>query len=217
MNEEENFLARWLRLKGEAADGEQRFAHPAEVSKDDGSKTVQATDSADFDIASLPAIDSITAATDVRAFLQSGVPAELTKAALRQLWTVDPAIRDFIGIAENQWDFTDPAGIPGFGPLDASHDLPKLVAQAMGDQSLSLHATEPADASQSVTTPVTGQSQVRDGNAATDIQATIDTPAKATATEVASDTDQALPETKIAASQQEWAPVARSHGSALPK
>ena len=62
-------------------------------------------------------IDSIVAGSDIRAFLQSGVPAELTKAALRRAWTTDPAIRDFIGIAENQWDFTDPTSIPGFGPL----------------------------------------------------------------------------------------------------
>ena len=40
--------------------------------------------------------------------------------------------RDFIGIAENQWDFTDPASIPGFGPLQEHDDVAKLVAQAMG-------------------------------------------------------------------------------------
>jgi hypothetical protein len=70
-----------------------------------------------FDPASLPSIDAITADTDIIAFLQSGVPAELTRAALRRAWTSDPAIRDFIGVAENQWDFNDPNGAPGFGPL----------------------------------------------------------------------------------------------------
>ena len=71
--------------------------------------------------ASLPSIDAITADTDIIAFLQSGVPAELTRAALRGAWTSDPAIRDFIGVAENQWDFNDPNGIPGFGPLGTVH------------------------------------------------------------------------------------------------
>jgi hypothetical protein len=85
-----------------------------------------------FDLSSLPPIEAITAGTDIRAFLQSGVPAELTKAALRRAWTTDPAIRDFIGIAENQWDFTDPNAIPGFGPLEPSDDVRKLVEQAMG-------------------------------------------------------------------------------------
>ena len=85
-----------------------------------------------FDPTSLPPIESITAGSDIRAFLQAGVPAELTKAALRRVWTTDPAIRDFIGIAENQWDFTDPTAMPGFGPLEATDDVRELVAQAMG-------------------------------------------------------------------------------------
>jgi hypothetical protein len=29
----------------------------------------------------------------------------------------DPAVRNFRGLAENDWDFTDPNGVPGFGPL----------------------------------------------------------------------------------------------------
>src|SRR5262249_15447610 len=64
--------------------------------------------------------------------LRAGVPADLTKAALRRAWTSDPAIRDFIGLAENQWDFTDPASIPGFGPLSAGEDVGGLLAQALG-------------------------------------------------------------------------------------
>ncbi len=102
-----------------------------------------------FDPASLPSIESITGSSDIRAFLQKGVPAELTKAALRRVWTTDPAIRDFIGIAENQWDFTDPTAMPGFGPLEATDDVRELVAQAMGKlgQALdpSAEATGPSD------------------------------------------------------------------------
>jgi TorA maturation chaperone TorD len=75
--------------------------------------------SASFDPASLPPLESIIAGTDIRSFLGSGVPVELTKAALRRAWATDPAIRDFIGIAESQWDFNDPTAMPGFGPLRA--------------------------------------------------------------------------------------------------
>jgi hypothetical protein len=82
-----------------------------------------------FDPASLPSIDSITAETDIVAFLKSGVPTELTRAALRRAWTSDPAIRDFIGIAENQWDFNDPNGMAGFGRLDASESGVTFLAQ----------------------------------------------------------------------------------------
>jgi TorA maturation chaperone TorD len=73
-----------------------------------------------FDPASLPPLQSITAATDIRLFLGSNVPVELTKAALRRTWVTDPTIRDFVGIAENQWDFNDPTAMPGFGPLGAN-------------------------------------------------------------------------------------------------
>jgi hypothetical protein len=44
----------------------------------------------------------------------------------------DPAIRDFIGIAENQWDFINPTTIPGFGPLQEASDKLSLIAQAAG-------------------------------------------------------------------------------------
>jgi hypothetical protein len=82
-----------------------------------------------FDPASLPSIESIVADTDIGAFLRSGVPAELTRAALRRAWASDPAIRDFIGIAENQWDFNDPDAIFGFGPLQATDNAPAVFTQ----------------------------------------------------------------------------------------
>ena len=61
----------------------------------------------------LPPIDSITAVSDVRAFLAAGVPEDVTRAALRRAWLTDPTIRDFVGLAENQWDFAKPDGVPG--------------------------------------------------------------------------------------------------------
>jgi hypothetical protein len=85
-----------------------------------------------FDPASLPAIDSIEAGSDVSAFLRPGVPADLARAALRRAWVADPAIRDFIGPSENAWDFTAPGGVPGFGPLRAIDDAWRLAAQLTG-------------------------------------------------------------------------------------
>ena len=85
-----------------------------------------------FDPTSLPSIESIVAETDITGFLQSRVPAELKQAALRRAWTSDPAIRDFIGIAENLWDFNDPTAMPGFGPMLEGDRSPELLAQALG-------------------------------------------------------------------------------------
>lgn len=136
----ENFVSRWARLKRNA--DTQRRTEPAgdplllpqvDASPCGAEATfAQPAVDAPFDPASLPSIETITVNTDIRGFLQSRVPAELTRAALRRAWASDPAIRDFIGIAENQWDFNDPDSIPGFGPLLESDNLPGLLAQALG-------------------------------------------------------------------------------------
>ena len=57
-----------------------------------------------LDAANLPPIDSIGAGSDILPVLASGVPADLTRAALRRAWSTDPAIRDFVGLSENSWD-----------------------------------------------------------------------------------------------------------------
>jgi Protein of unknown function (DUF3306) len=143
MSDSEAFVTRWSRLKREKSNEREARAHSepdrVEAQDETGHARPSETEPAGaqlpeqpFDLSSLPSIESITAGTDIRAFLQSGVPADLTKAALRRAWSADPAIRDFIGLAENQWDFTDPSAIPGFGPLEPGDDLQKLVAQAMG-------------------------------------------------------------------------------------
>ena len=139
----EGFLGRWSRKKIDA----EREAADAPIAP--GATDVPPTDAAglpapakneikapaeaapkpEFDLASLPSLDSITAATDIRAFLSPGVPKELARAALRRAWSADPAIRDFKGLAENDWDFTDPAAMPGFGALPPGYDVKKLVAQ----------------------------------------------------------------------------------------
>ena len=81
-----------------------------------------------FDAANLPPIESIGAASDIRPFLAPGVPADLTRAALRRAWSTDPAIRDFIGLSENSWDFNAQDGVPGFGSL-----TPQRLAQMNGE------------------------------------------------------------------------------------
>jgi hypothetical protein len=103
------------------------------LSSTDESRTDETSDD-DFDLSTLPSLDSITAATDVTAFLRKGVPLELSRAALRRAWTADPAIRDFVGLAENAWDFNDPNAIPGFGPLDYSQEqMRELVGKILGE------------------------------------------------------------------------------------
>jgi Protein of unknown function (DUF3306) len=122
MSEQENPLSRWARLKQAAKAKEEIEAASAGAA-------VAAVPEGAFDPASLPSIESIVGDTDIIAFLRKGVPADLTRAALRKAWASDPAIRDFIGIAENQWDFNDPKAIPGFGPLTPTESGVDILAQ----------------------------------------------------------------------------------------
>ena len=127
MSEPEKFLDRWSRRKHETA-GESAPADSKAAAAPSGEGK---TEEVSFDPASLPPLDSITAQTDISAFLKPGVPPDLARAALRRVWSTDPAIRDFIGPVENAWDFNDPNGIPGFGPIDAG-DVARLLEQVIG-------------------------------------------------------------------------------------
>jgi Protein of unknown function (DUF3306) len=136
MSEPENFLARWSsrklakRTPLERQDVPQRSGDattadngaPAETRTDGDAPEKQS-----FDPAQLPSLDSIGADTDVTAFLRRDVPPELTRAALRRAWTSDPAIKNFVGLVENGWDFNDPSAMPGFGPI-----TPEEVARLAG-------------------------------------------------------------------------------------
>lgn len=110
---EEEFLARWSRLKR----GSKPDAPLAEIAgpADEAAVPSPAAEAEpEVDLGSLPSIDAIAAGTDITAFLRKGVPQDLMHLALRRAWTADPAIRDFVGLAENAWDFNDPTAMPGF-------------------------------------------------------------------------------------------------------
>lgn len=116
---DEEFLARWSRRK-RASKSNPPPPETAKPAGDAGVRSPAAELEAEVDLGSLPSVDSITAGTDITAFLRKGVPQELMRGALRRAWSADPAIRDFVGLAENAWDFNDPNAMPGFGPLDCS-------------------------------------------------------------------------------------------------
>ncbi len=151
MTDEEGFLTRWSRRKRESdhespepkaadrgdvalrqdgadVDSTAAKAAPSPAGARDADEETRIAEP-EVDLASLPPVESIDARSDITAFLKSGVPAELTRAALRRVWTSDPAIRDFIEVAENQWDFATGVGIPGFGPIEASEELTRIASR----------------------------------------------------------------------------------------
>jgi Protein of unknown function (DUF3306) len=250
MTEPDNFLSRWSRRKLEAErdnDAPQRIdeaarppephtadAGPVAVSPD---KVPERRDNEDkneqpFDLTQLPSIESITAETDIRAFLQKGVPAELSRAALRRAWIADPSIRDFIEIAENQWDFVTGLDLPGFGTLDvAPEEIRKMVAEVFGEVVKSPTEPDPTGqtASGSAANPKEIEPMVADGDLAElatpqvvasviqDQTASTESPRDNPASIVRRDEDDdAMQQRKLEAGSEPL-PTRHSHGRALPQ
>ena len=160
MSEDRNFLSRWSRKKREAEKLPPQAAAPAAKDAEQkevaaptgGTKALSAettkTEAGEpkFDLASLPSIESIGADTDIRQFLRAGVPAELTRAALRRAWSSDPAIRDYIGLSENSWNFNEPGAMYGFDATDPGVDVRRLAEEMFGGGSKPV-AEKPPDLS----------------------------------------------------------------------
>ena len=229
MSDEENFIARWSRRKREAeqAAGEKpgvdaspdvstpsdvQSAEPAAASADAAQAAKTQADAPPVDLDSLPPIESITAGSDIRAFLAPGIPAHLTRAALRRVWVADPAIRDFVGLAENAWDFNAPGGVPGFGPALPLEEAQRLVAEMLRDDT-------PA--------PPESTSGLHEPSQMPDVSAPSHNPPEPAATTiapaaqpVASTPPDSAPSDAAAqdeAPQDRLTTVARQHGGALPR
>jgi hypothetical protein len=213
----QEFLQRWSRRKLGGADGE-REAPDAQAAEGEGAELALPADAppgapdaaaAAFDPASLPAIESITAASDVRAFLAPGVPLELTRAALRRAWVSDPNIRDFVGIAENQWDFTKPDGVPGFGPLELTAELHRMVAE-LPSATLSFDPAEAGANSGKTTMPDPAATSLPDRAAASPVMADLSAITQSGKQNAAAQND-------FADDEPIEPTVTRKHGGALPK
>jgi hypothetical protein len=227
MTEDKNFLSRWSRRKLEAEQQrdmaavpkpEQKSAEPADAAP------AEPTEAQPFDPATLPTVESIDAATDIRDFLKTGVPAELTRAALRRVWTSDPAIRDFIEIAENQWDFANASSIPGFGDLEVSEEMRRIAMQVMDagrpvpPAEVKTASAQPADDAEELPAeePVVAAATVAD-------EPEQDQPATLQDAAAPESVDAASPNVNVASQHEEprreyaELPFKRSHGRALPE
>jgi hypothetical protein len=61
------------------------------------------------------------------------VPVDIARAALRRAWSADPRIRDFVGLADYDWDYHTPGSAAGFGPLEMTDELRQMVARILGE------------------------------------------------------------------------------------
>ena len=161
------FLSRWSRLKEEARRSE-RDPQPDAAAAPAGAPPLEADPASVLpepeltpeELAALPKVEEITAASDISGFLRRGVPDALRNAALRRMWLLDPAIRDFVGEARDYaYDWNTPGGVPGSGALDLGDDVaamlrgvfgesPPAAPPVEGSQNREAVAASPGDASQ---------------------------------------------------------------------
>lgn len=127
MSGADGFVARWARRKAEAT---QARAAPA-VTEPPTPADPELI--GEIDPADLPRLEDLTAQSDLSAFLQPGVPQALRTAALRRMWVLDPAIRDFVSEAcDYAYDWNSPGGAPGYGALTLPDAARNALMRAMG-------------------------------------------------------------------------------------
>lgn len=221
MSENEHFLDRWSRRKREAkaADAEPP-AEPAHAGRPEPPTGSAARANPEVDLSSLPPIEAIDAETDITAFLREGIPQELGRMALRRAWTADPTIHDFVGLAENAWDFNDPNAMAGFGPLEHTAEQVATLVQCVVGGRAPAAESAPGSSSQAAedgACPVLADAQVPDS--AGRLSKAVESDEEVGAVEPPSGSvapqPTAYPE---AAREDDEAPVRRrTHGGALPR
>ncbi len=143
MSEDDRFLSRWSQRKRLVAEEARKAAEAAPAPAE------PLAEEEPFDLSLLPDLESLTPETDISLFMQKGVPDELRNLALRKMWALDPAIRNYVGDAlDYAWDWNAPGGVPGGGDLGMGFDTAKMVAQIFGDQHTDKNVIDPAAAQQ---------------------------------------------------------------------
>jgi len=117
MSGDDNFLSRWAKRKREA------LTQPAAEAEAPGGEEGQQTQADEgeeqpFDLSLLPDLETLTGESDIQSFLHKAVPDALRNAALRKVWALDPAVRNYVGEAlDYAYDWNTPGGVPGFGEI----------------------------------------------------------------------------------------------------
>lgn len=104
--EEDGILRRWARRKQVARSGKPEPAEPP--------------------LEIPPAAETIDLG-EIAGWLKRNVPPAWKTAALRRLWVADPAIRNFVEMADYAWDWNTPGGAPGYGPMRAADNVADLL------------------------------------------------------------------------------------------
>jgi Protein of unknown function (DUF3306) len=120
--EGEGFLSRWARRKQAAKAPVVEQVPSAPVFAEEAPAVTGTEEAPALPEIELPDLASVGADTDITPYLKAGVPDWWKNAAMRKVWAETPAIRDFRGLQDYDWNFNDPDSIPGFAStINADH------------------------------------------------------------------------------------------------
>jgi Protein of unknown function (DUF3306) len=214
------FLSRWARRKQESttitgdnfSESSPR-GDPAgsELNSDAHHRQVQGeVKGGDADLP-MPSLDDITPGGDVTAFFAKHVPEALRTAALRKLWVTDPEIRNFIEMADYQWDFNNPDSIPGW-----ASKLENVDVKAMAERIFGMIQPVPADAQAEDSSECAPNAPHLDGLREDPVSVVESAPSPIHATMVESAPDDHCAVQNIASNSSIYATPRKRHGGALP-
>lgn len=129
-----DFLARWSRRKLDARREPEELPpenppEPTAAPAEEGEPELTPEE-----LESLPPVEELTAESDFGLFLRKGVPEKLKNAALRRMWSLDPAIRDHVGDARDYaYDWNVAGGVPGNGPLLPTDNVEDVLRGIFAD------------------------------------------------------------------------------------
>ena len=130
----DGFLSRWSRRKLEVEREQSPAAAPPEPAALAAEPSPAEVVLSEEELALLPRIEDLGPDSDITAFLRNGVPEMLKNAALRRIWSLDPAVRDYVGDARDYaWNWNLPGDVPGNGPLIPSDDMAARIERMFSD------------------------------------------------------------------------------------
>jgi hypothetical protein len=120
---EDGFLDRWSRLKRAAAEPPPAPPEATEPAPAEAVSEITAEEHA-----ALPPVEEATVAADLVGYLRRGVPAALQRTAMRRMWVLNPAIRDYVDPAqEYAYNWNVPGGVPGGGAPPSAEQTKAMV------------------------------------------------------------------------------------------
>jgi hypothetical protein len=147
---------------------------------------------------------------------------DIARAALRRAWSADPRIRDFVGLADYDWDYHSTGSAGGFGTLEMTDEVRRMVARIVGDivdTDTPDRTGEPATGTECADeSPPPGAEAKRAAAPGDDVQPPLDLPVDRTGSViVAATTASAALQHVTPHDLPPRSPIRRGHGRALPK